>query len=380
MIIEICIHLFNDSLREPRIYADINSIRTSCNSLARLSRTCKTTHTIVEPILAELKKRKNEIADFFEFSFVRYARDILRDRELALRERHFTADHWNPIGPVEKSDCEMLDRAIRSLGVTHHMPSKWLLNGNFDGSEREACGCGGGPWFRRSQHECQKLKIMRQSVLLNTILRILPNLKSIELPDEFYLRLRPQSPLSLREATLGSYSGDFGDHAQDDGWTLYWCDAASFASLFNAAPSLEELTISNCREFSEPVRLGNLCSLEITNSCLSAESVQNLLSGCTRLERFVYRSCAARFVDDPEELAKETWPKDFVNCLQCVTHPLRELRLHTTKEFRDCDDYHVDGDGLKMPRDLYDEDFRPFTKLRTKELWYDWEEDISSPE
>ncbi|KAI0436952.1 hypothetical protein F4803DRAFT_540533 [Xylaria telfairii] len=331
LIREICIHLLNGSLfRDMLIFDDHTISIDSRRGLARLSRSCKALRDIVSPFLVRLKS-DSAVPKEFDFSFVRYARDILQDPILAGRERVFRVTHHDLIGPVEIGDGEILDNAACIL--ERPPPSRWIDVGDFDSRESE----------ERSIHH--------KSELLTLILMNLPNLSFISLLDEFDLsHLQPRCLLYLKEADVSPYAG-----RQDDGLTLHLCDVGSFAKLFEAAPLLETLKIRNCSGCSGPLELSNLRSLEIADSVLSQDGVHNLLRGCGRLERFVYDSlgngpCSLYW----DNLYHEAHPIDLLKALVPASSSLQELKLVTTPQLREGSAVGVDDSELKR-----------FTALRT---------------
>lgn len=146
-----------------------------------------------------------------------------------------------------------------------------------------------------------------QCTLLQLILLNLPNLQTLELPDDFqYLHHLPAGSLpSLKTLVLRPESGN---PFQDDAFTLprhlrvgpgdmLW-------KLPSAAPHLEHLTL---RKFWSRARdrfptLRNLLSLKFCDSMLEGPSVLRSL-GCVSLQRFTYDSTG--FVD-----TRESWPED----------------------------------------------------------------------
>ncbi|TGJ83259.1 hypothetical protein E0Z10_g5474 [Xylaria hypoxylon] len=302
--------------------------------LIALSRTCKALRNIAVPFIVQLN-RKNPFSINFDFSFLRYARDILRDPSLAAREGFFTATNRVPLGRVEIGDSEILDRAARKLG--RPLPSRWIDEGYIYGSDDEYSS------DAEERYVNEERNIDHKSELLILILTNLPNLSSISIPNDFGSRLPPRCLLSLREANLCPFSGDY---KRDDGLTLHFFDLASFEDLFHAAPLLEDLTI------------------KITDSSLSPKAVRNLLRGCVRLEHFVYDSIGNDACNSHhEDLFSEAQPSDFVNALLPASLSLQELKVTTNPELRESS--AVDGHDTGSTHGIGPKDLKHFTTLRT---------------
>jgi hypothetical protein len=117
--------------------------------------------------------------------------------------------------------------------------------------------------------------------VVELILGSLPNLSSIELPDEFVVRyLQPRLLLSLKHASLSPISGDY---KQNDAMTIHSFDLGHFQRLIVAAPNLEILEASRCFACYSALPLYNLLSVSIEDSILGPSCLTNILAHCGNL-------------------------------------------------------------------------------------------------
>lgn len=253
---------------------------TSFFSLARavLARTCGELGDVARPLLQKRQKSWENLPRF-HFQFIAYLRTILTNRELARQETCFTADWRDPFrrGPLQTGDLEMLDAAAaaRAPGMPH--PSTWLRDMNEHDLEAD-------------EPQYDEL----QCILLQLILLNLPNLQTLELPDDFRdIHHLPAGSLpSLKTLVLRPESGN---PFQDDDFTpsrhLGLQDSNVLESLSSAAPRLEHLILRKLWSSAGDrfPTLRNLSSLEFRDSILKDPSVLRSL-GCVRLQRFTYDS------------------------------------------------------------------------------------------
>ncbi|KAI0805616.1 hypothetical protein GGR55DRAFT_654340 [Xylaria sp. FL0064] len=202
----------------------------------------------------------------------------------------------------------------------------------------------------------------------------LPNLSVISLLDKFDLsQLPPPSLLSLKQAQLNPNS-----HTLCDDYACPLYDMREFSSLFHAAPFLEKLYIHSCMVCSIPLQLVNLPLIHLGNSLLSPEAVHNLLAGCVKFEKFLYRS-----VETDVDLIQpwyrnkhEAQPSDFVAALLPARSTLQEPRITTTPEMRE----HLtrNEDGTIAIDDEHPEELKHFTALRILSILHNWISSVDS--
>ncbi|KAI1272218.1 hypothetical protein F5Y07DRAFT_380529 [Xylaria sp. FL0933] len=347
LIRQICAQLLNGCLfHDIRIYDDLNVVSDCRRGLARLSRSCKVLHSMVAPFLSQLR-RTSPLPETLRVYLVRYARDILRDPGLAAREGFFRLSYCYPFLWVEEGDAEILDTAAHRLG--RPPPSRWLVSGS--------------EVYSREQI----------SELLVLVLVNLPNLSILQLKNEFDLsQLPPQSLLSLKKAQLNSAYIPLCEL----GCKLD--DMRDFAPFFHTAPFLERLYLNNCTGCSEPLQLVNLRSIHLGNSLLSPEAIRNLLAGCVKLEKFMYRSVETD-VDLNEQWYRnryEAQPSDFVAALLPARSTLQELRITTTPEMRE--HFTRIEDGTITIDEVHPEELKHFTALRIVAILHNWISSVHS--